>query len=240
MLVAVAACADEYLSGTTWEEPKVVDPGPVGGPPSDAIVLFDGKDMSQWAQTEKWAVQDGCMVGLGGSWPHTKQGFGDCQLHVEWAAPEKIANSGQWRGNSGIVMMGHYEIQVLDSYNNPTYTDGTAASVYKQHPPLVNASRKPGEWQSYDIIWHAPKFDDQGKLLKPANVTVLHNGVLVQDHFELLGDTFFDKPPTYTAHPDKLPITLGYHDCPVRFRNIWIREIKELPSTPGKPSIKKG
>ena len=173
--------AEEWVSGIPWPEPKVVDPGPVGGPPSDAIVLFDGKDLSQWEGGDKWHVKDGYAIAAGND-IHTKQAFGDCQLHVEWATPEKVEGHGQERGNSGVFMMGLYEIQILDSYDNPTYFDGQAAAIYKQRPPLVNACRKPGQWQTYDIVFEAPRFDEQGKLVRPAFVTVLQNGVLVQNH----------------------------------------------------------
>ena len=156
-------------------------------------------------------------------------------MHVEWASPEQVIGRGQGRGNSGVYMMGIYEVQVLDSYNNDTYYDGQAASVYKQHPPMVNASRKPGEWQTYDILWQCPKFDEKGKLLTPAYVTVLHNGVVVQNHFELTGGTSWTEKPHYTAHPAKLPITLQFHGNPVRYRNIWIREMKDIESKPGTP-----
>lgn len=223
--VRPVASADEWKSGIVWPKPKVIDPGPVGGPPSDAIVLFDGKDLSKFVDGDKWKIVDGYAVaektGI-----TTKQSFGSCQLHVEWAAPEKIEGSGQGRGNSGVYLMGKYEVQILDSYENDTYYDGQAASIYKQSPPLVNACRKPGEWQTYDIIFTAPKFDEKGKLLKPAYVTVLHNGVLVQNHFEIKGGTFWHKPPEYEAHPPKAPLSLQFHGNPVRFRNIWIRELE--------------
>jgi hypothetical protein len=213
----------EWKSGVVWPQPKVVEPGPPGGPPSDAIVLFDGKSLAAWEGGEKWIIRDGCATSHEGGIT-TKQPFGDCQLHLEWAAPEKVEGSGQGRGNSGVYLMGKYEVQVLDSYNNDTYYDGQAAAVYKQHPPLVNACRKPGEWQSYDIVFTAPRFDDQGRLRSPAFVTVLHNGVLVQNHFELTGGTFWHQPPHYTAHPEKLPLHLQFHGNPVRFRNIWLVE----------------
>jgi hypothetical protein len=232
--VASAALAGEYIAPIQWPEPPVITPGTAGAPPSDAIVLFNGKDMSQWDKAEKWIVQDGCAVS-GGNDIHSKQAFGDCQLHVEWASPEKVVGKGQGRGNSGVYMMGIYEVQVLDSYNNDTYYDGQAASIYKQHPPMVNACRKPGEWQTYDIIWQCPKFDAKGNLLKPAYVTVLHNGVVVQNHFELSGGTSWTEKPHYTAHAAKLPITLQFHGNPVRFRNIWIREMKDIEGKPGTP-----
>lgn len=219
--------AQEYLSGMEWAEPKVIDPGPPGGPPSDAVVLFDGKDMSQWSNADKWIVRDGVVISGPGE-VRSKAEFGDCQVHVEWASDTEIKGSGQGRSNSGVFLMGRYELQVLDSYENPTYFDGQCGAIYKQHPPLVNASRKPGEWQSYDVIWKGPRFDEDGKLVSPAFITVLHNGVLVQDHFQLEGDTPFNRPPAYKAHPDKGPIGLQYHGNAVRFRNIWVRELKEL------------
>lgn len=232
--VALIACsgllrAEEYLSGIEWAEPAVVDPGPPGGPPSDAVVLFDGTDMSKWDGADNWKVENGYVVSAPGT-PRSKDVFGDCQVHIEWATAEEITGSGQGRSNSGVFLMGRYELQVLDSFENKTYFDGQAGAIYKQHPPLVNASRKPGEWQSYDIIWTAPRFDEEGNLASPAYITVLHNGVLIQNHFELEGDTPFNRAPRYRAHPDKGPISLQYHGNPVRFRNIWVREIKELES----------
>ena len=218
----------EYLSGIQWSEPAVIDPGPPGGPPSDAVVLFDGKDMSKWNNAEKWIVKEGYVEGGPGA-PTSKDVFGDCQLHVEWAAPEEVKGSSQGRGNSGVFLMGRYELQVLDSYQNPTYFDGQCGAIYKQHPPLVNVSRKPGEWQTYDIIWTCPRFDADKKLVSPAYITVLHNGVVIQNHFQLEGNTPFDRPPEYKPHPDKGPISLQYHGNPVRFRNIWVRELKEVP-----------
>jgi hypothetical protein len=154
-------------------------------------------------------------------------------------APAKICGSSQWRGNSGILLMNHYEIQVLDSYDNPTYADGGAAAIYGQWPPLVNASRKPGEWQTYDIVFEAPRFDAKGKLTRPAYITVLHNGVLVQNHFAIQGETAYVQAPKYTAHAAKLPVALQYHGNPVRFRNIWIRELPPADAPPpGKAAPK--
>jgi hypothetical protein len=209
------------------DEPRVVDPDPL---PSDAIVLFDGEDLSQWKSDKnggpaKWAVKDGVVTVNGTGGISTKQSFGDCQLHLEWAAPEQVIGEGQGRGNSGIFMQGRYEIQILDSYQNQTYYDGQAGAVYKQHAPLVNASRKPGEWQAYDILYHAPRFDGAGKLLKPGTVTILQNGVLIQDHVEIMGPTARPGKPKYEAHPLKQPLALQDHNNPVRFRNIWIREL---------------
>ncbi len=217
----------EYKSGVVWPVPKVVDPGTAGSAPADAIVLFDGKDLSAWQDAEKWAIQDGYVEAHGGSIT-TKQAFGDCQLHLEWCAPEEVSGKGQGRGNSGVYLMGKYEIQILDSCENDTYPDGQAGAVYKQHPPLVNACRKPGQWQTYDILFTAPRFDKAGKLLTPACITLLHNGVVVQNHFELTGDTSYVRAPLYAPHPPKLPLSLQYHRNPVRFRNIWIRELKPM------------
>lgn len=218
--VALPATAQEYLSGKVWPEPKAVDPGP---PPSDAVVLFDGKDLAAWNGGEKWLVADGAATAHGGG-ISTKQAFGSCQLHLEWAAPAEVKGSGQGRGNSGVMLMGRYEIQVLDSYDNPTYFDGQAAALYKQAPPLVNACRKPGEWQSYDIVFTAPQFDGD-QLREPGYVTVLQNGVLVQNHTKIEGTTSWLLAPKYTAHAAKLPLELQFHGNPVRFRNIWIREL---------------
>lgn len=212
--------------------PRVVTPGvSYGVPPSDAIVLFDGKDLSKW-ESEKdgspalWTVADGVMTvkpGAGGI--RTKQGFGDVQLHIEWATPSVVKGEGQERGNSGIFLQGTYECQVLDSYENTTYWNGSAGSIYKQHAPLVNATRKPGEWQAYDIVYHAPAFDADGKVIRRATFTVFHNGVLIQDHVEVMGVTTHMGPPYYKAHPDKLPLALQDHGDLIRYRNVWIREI---------------
>ncbi len=219
-------------------QPLIVTPGDastqdrLGRPPSDAIVLFDGKDLSQWEATDggpaKWKVEDGYFeVVPKTGYIHTKQAFGDCQLHVEWAAPVPAHGESQDRGNSGVFLMGLYEIQVLDSYQNKTYPDGQAAAVYGQYPPLVNACRPPGQWQTYDISFHAPRFDKEAKVLRPAFVTVLHNGVLVQDHVSIMGPTAHKQRPPYRATPPKLPLSLQDHGHPVRFRNIWIREMPE-------------
>ena len=167
--------------------------------------------------TWKWRAHTGYI--------HTLQPFGDCQLHVEFAEPVPPVGEDQGRGNSGVFLMGLYEIQVLDSYQNKTYADGQASGVYGQFPPQVNASRPPGQWQTYDIVFHGPRFDKDGKVLRPARVTVLHNGVLVQDNVELSGPTEHHQRPPYKATPDKLPLALQDHGNPVRFRNIWIREL---------------
>lgn len=215
--------------------PPAVNPGPAGNPvpaPADAIVLFDGKNLSGWSGSKgepaKWKVEQGYMevVSKAGS-IRTIRSFGDCQLHLEWAAPLPAGGEGQGRGNSGVFLMDTYEIQVLDCYNNTTYADGMAASVYGQYPPLVNACRPPGEWQTYDIIFHRPHFDKDGKLFQPAFITMFHNGVLVLDNVELLGPTAHKIRLPYKAHPDKLPLSLQDHGNPVRYRNIWIRELGE-------------
>jgi hypothetical protein len=214
--------------------PTAVDPGAPGTEnspgraPADAIVLFDGKDLSKWAHKDgsaaKWKIADGYFeVAPKTHDLFTRQAFGDMQLHVEFAEPSPPVGEDQDRGNSGVILMGLYEIQVLDSYQSKTYPDGQAGAVYGQYPPLVNASRPPGQWQTYDIVFHAPRFDDGGKLLRPANVTVLHNGVLVQDHVEIHGPTATGEP--YKAHPAKLPFELQDHNHPVRYRNIWVREL---------------
>ena len=216
--------SDEYLSGKVWKEPRTIDPGDQTRAPSDAIVLFDGKSLDKWRQGDKWLVKEGVAT-VQTTDISTLQAFGDCQLHIEWAAPEKVEGSGQGRGNSGVYFMGRYEVQVLDSYQNETYFDGQAASIYKQMPPLVNACRKPGQWQTFDIIFTAPRFASDGKLEKPAYVTVLHNGVLAQNHFAIEGTTSWDHAPEYAPHAAKEPLVLQNHGNPVRYRNIWIREL---------------
>ena len=217
--------------------PPVIDPGTAstqdqpGRPPSDAVVLFDGKDLSRWVHKDgsaaKWKVENGYaeVVAKTGN-ISTKEAFGNCQLHVEFAEPVPAAGESQERGNSGVFPMGLYEIQVLDSYENKTYADGQAAAVYGQYPPLVNVARPPGQWQSYDIIFHGPRFDKGGKLLSTARVTVLHNGVLVQDNVELTGPTAHGQRPPYKLHPEKLPLALQDNGNPLLYRNIWIRELK--------------
>ncbi len=217
--------------------PPVIDSGTAstqdspGRPPSDAVALFDGKDLSKWAHKDgsaaKWKVENGyAEVVAKTGYIYTREAFGDCQLHVEFAEPVPPKGESQERGNSGVFLMGLYEIQVLDSYENKTYADGQAAAVYGQYPPLVNASRTPGQWQSYDIVFHGPRFAKDGKPLHPARVTVLHNGVLVQDNVELTGPTAHGQRPPYKAHAEKLPLALQDHGDPVHYRNIWIRELK--------------
>jgi hypothetical protein len=214
--------------------PPVVAPAPEPhAPPSDAVVLFDGRDLSAWRAGNGgeagWKLEDGYVEvvrGAGSIW--TRQPFGDVQMHMEWASPDPPSGSGQGRGNSGVKLMGLYEIQVLDSYENRTYADGQAGSVYGLYPPLVNVSRPPGQWQTFDIIFRAPRFAPNGSLVRPARVTVLHNGVLVQDNVALSGPTGRQRAP-YRAHDERLPMMLQDHGDPVRYRNIWVRELEPEP-----------
>ncbi|HWW02027.1 MAG TPA: family 16 glycoside hydrolase [Candidatus Acidoferrum sp.] len=212
-------------------QPSVVTPGEAGKPPSDAIVLFDGKDLSQWASMDgtptRWISRDSYMECVKGSgYVRTLQNFGDCQLHVEWAAPVPAQGEGQGRGNSGVFFgLDRYEVQVLDCYGNKTYADGSTSAIYGQYPPLVNVCRPPGQWQTYDIIYTAPRFDAEGKLLSPVRLTVFQNGVLVQNNVALVGPTSWLERAPYQAHPEKQPISLQDHGNPVRFRNIWLREL---------------
>jgi hypothetical protein len=218
-------------------QPPVITPGEAstqqqpGKPPSDAIILFDGKDLSGWeslkGEPAPWKVGKGYFEVVPGTGDiKTKQAFGDCQVHVEWASPNPPHGEDQDRGNSGVYLMSLYEVQVLDSYESKTYPDGQAAAIYGQYAPLVNACRPPGQWQSYDIVFHGARFDSAGKVVRPATFTVLHNGVLVQDHVTVLGLTDGEHQP-YKQTPTKLPLKLQDHDHPVRFRNIWVREIPE-------------
>src|SRR5579872_2972446 len=208
-------------------EPAAVDPGPMGGPPSDAIVLFDGKDLSNWKALKgggeaKWKVEDGHAEVNGTGYIASKQEFGDMQLHIEWASPAEVKGEGQGRGNSGVYLQGRYEIQVLDSYQNKTYFNGQAGALYGHAAPLVNACRKPGEWQAYDIIFHPPLKTEDGTA-HPGSVTVLHNGVLIQDH------TVVNAEPTtaaaFSGAVAKGPLVLQDHGNPVRYRNIWVRPL---------------
>jgi 3-keto-disaccharide hydrolase len=228
------------LPGQPWHvhdparpHPPIVTPAAtVGGAPSDAVVLFDGKDLSKWAQhgqngelqTPKWPVHDGYFESGGGGSLYTREGFGSIQLHLEWATPTPPTGSSQGRGNSGVMPMGLYEIQILDSFGNVTYADGQAAAIYGQWPPLVNAARKPGEWQTYDIIFEAPRFDG-GRLVQPGYQTVLWNGVIVHNRKELLGPVKHREVAKYEPHAAELPLLLQDHANPVRFRNIWVRRL---------------
>jgi hypothetical protein len=211
--------------------PPVVTPGAGTAPPSDAIVLFDGTDLSQWQDLKggppRWTVAEGAVtVAPKAGDIRTKRGFGDCQLHVEWRAPAVVKGESQGRGNSGVFLQDRYEVQVLDSFENKTYPNGQVASLYKQHIPLVNASRRPGEWQTYDIFYTAPRFADDGQVRSPAYVTVLHNGVLVQHHVALKGTTQWIGQPRYEKHGPAEPIRLQDHGDLVSYRNIWIRELR--------------
>lgn len=215
--------------------PPKVEPGDMkrSTPPSDAIVLFDGESFEQWETAEGeqpgWNLEGDHMTVEGGTGGiQTKQEFGSVQLHIEWRSPEKIEGEGQGRGNSGVFLQGRYEVQVLDSYENETYVNGMAGSIYKQHIPLVNVAREPGEWQSYDIIYTAPEFNNEGDLESPARITLFWNGVLAQHDIELEGGTVYIGEPAYEAHPDKLPLMLQDHGDPVSFRNIWVRELEDI------------
>jgi hypothetical protein len=235
-----------YLPGGKWRvhdsrrpHPPIIQPGTSssqnepGKPPSDAIVLFDGTDLSKWEVVKpdgsvspaQWKVQGNYMEVAGGTGSiQSKEKFGDCQIHVEWTSPTDVKGESQGRGNSGVIIMGNYEIQVLDMYDNLTYADGQASAMYGQYPPMVNPARKPGEWQSYDIIFEAPVFDGE-KVMKPAYVTVLFNGVVVQNHRAFIGRMTYRQVATYAPHPPEGPLMLQDHGNPVRYRNIWVRRL---------------
>lgn len=214
-------------------QPPVVDPGPYvrnDARPSDAIVLFDGHDLSQWRDAKggpaRWLVKDGYFqIVPGTGMIHTARAFGDVQLHIEWSAPTPPTGEGQERGNSGVFLQGRYEVQVLDSYHNVTYADGAAGAVFGQYPPRVNPARPPGQWNVYDIIFRRPRFDAAGEVTAPARITEFFNGVLVQDDVPLTGPTAYQHRPPYTKTPAELPLALQDHGYPVRFRNVWIREL---------------
>jgi hypothetical protein len=214
-----------------WEPvPPVVTPGEGTGAPSDAIILFDGTNLNEWVDEKGmqtgWTLADGAVtVKQGAGSMLTKRKFGDCQLHIEWRAPAEVTGESQGRGNSGIFLNGIYEVQVLDSYNNMTYSNGQAGSIYKQSIPLVNACKKPGEWQVYDIIYIAPRFSENGRVVIPGRITVLHNGVLIQNNVEIRGTTEYIGSPRPVVHDVKGPIRLQDHGNPVSYRNIWIREL---------------
>ena len=227
------------LPGQKWKvhdinrpRPPLVSPGTGGSPPSDAVVLFSGSDLSQWTNGRggpaAWKVTGGYMevATRDQGALESKEKFGDAQYHIEWMSCPVVEGSSQWRGNSGVLIMGRYEIQVLDSWNNPTYADGQAAAIYGQYPTLVNASRKPGEWQSYDIVFVAPKFEN-GKLVKRARATVFHNGVLVHHDQEIIGPMAHRVVLPYEAHGAAEPLALQNHDACVRYRNIWVRRLKD-------------
>ncbi len=250
MLISLAAAASAQNSpvgysdtpvipGQKWKvhdidrvHPHQVTPGVNGSAPSDAVVLFDGKDLSKWDAMKDgkkiapgWKVENGYMeVAPQSGMLVSKDKFGTAQYHVEWTSPTEIKGNSQGRGNSGFFLMSKYEIQVLDSWNNLTYADGQASALYGQWPPLVNAARKPGEWQTYDIIFEAPTFEG-GKVVKPAYVTVLHNGVVTHHHKELIGSTIHRQVGKYEPHQPEEPISLQDHGDKVRYRNIWVRRI---------------
>jgi len=232
-----------FLPGGKWRvhddarpRPDVVSPGETSAhPPSDAIVLFDGSDLSEWEMEKDgssvdWIVKDGFLevppkgTGVGG-YIQTKREFGDVQLHLEFATPSKVEGNSQGRGNSGVFFLGGYEIQILDSFENKSYADGQASALYGWKPPLVNAAREPGEWQTYDIIFEAPKWDAEGNLLEKAHVTVLHNGVVTHHRQAFLGPTGHKRVATYNKVQETGPIKLQDHGNPTRFRNIWVREL---------------
>ena len=224
--ILLCALALHAADSARQQEPPVIQPGPIGGPPSDAIVLFDGKDLSKWkgenGADAKWKVANGYVEVNGTGSIVTKEEFGDVQLHVEWASPSVVSGEGQGRGNSGVYLQGRYEIQVLDSYQNKTYFHGQAGAFYEHAAPLVNACRKPGEWQTYDIIFHGPKKGADGKV-QPGSFTVLHNGVLVQDHVPVQGDS--TTSAMFKGVTSKGPLVLQDHGNPVRYRNIWVRPL---------------
>jgi hypothetical protein len=230
------------IPGTQWRvhdgdrpQPRIVTPGKrfsqEADAPSDAIALFDGKDFSKWKGEKgdvQWKIENGYMETTRTGRIRTTEEFGDFQLHLEFATPSKVEGSGQGRGNNGVNIYGRYEIQILDSYNNKTYPDGQAGAIYGQSPPLVNASKPPGEWQTYDIIWEGPRWDGDGKLTRKATVTVLHSGVVLHHKKELIGNTPHQRLGNYDkAHPPQGYIELYEHGNPVRFRNIWIRPLGE-------------
>ena len=230
--------------------PQIITPGTAstqerpGQAPSDAIVLFEGKDLSHWRAMDggpaKWVVKNNVIETVkGAGYIRSYREFGSCQLHIEFSTPFPALGSSQGRGNSGVFLMGRYEVQVLDSYENITYADGQASAVYAQYPPLVNASRPPGQWQTFDIVFRRPVFDQEGKVQRPAIMTVFHNGILVQDHVELTGPTGWLSQSPYSAHAEKLSISLQDHGNPVRYRNIWVRELVDpADKLIDKPSFK--
>ncbi|MCS7192747.1 MAG: DUF1080 domain-containing protein [Armatimonadetes bacterium] len=234
-----------FLPGQKWRvhdskrpQPMTVIPAQnYGDPPSDAVILFDGKDLSKWKSawtggSARWKVEDGYMEIVPRTGDiQTVDEFGDCQLHIEWCIPENVQGSSQSRGNSGVFLMGRYEIQILDSFENKTYADGMAAAIYGQYPPLVNASRRPSEWQTYDIIWIAPRFDGD-KLVRPGYLTLIHNGVIVHYHTPVIGPTRHRSSLTYKPHPPVGPLRLQDHGFRVRFRNIWYRPLKGYDGEP--------
>ncbi|TRX52452.1 DUF1080 domain-containing protein [Fulvivirga sp. M361] len=239
-IIFAILCSVQIAYGQTEKDPAVTEiwtPQPVtvtpgktpGSPPSDAIVLFDGNSLEQWVHDDgspvKWELKDGAVtVKAKTGQIKTIQTFEDVQLHIEWRTPENVESDGQGRGNSGIFLQERYEVQVLDNFENKTYANGQAGSIYKQHAPLVNACKEPGEWQTYDIIYKAPDFNDRGNLRTPARITVLHNGVLIQNNVEIRGPSVYRGLPQYQSHK-AASITLQDHGNPVSYRNIWVRQL---------------
>jgi hypothetical protein len=235
-LLALCLCVTALFSQKPEEtedwtrKPVLVTPGKNGSPPSDAIILYGGNpDIANWVEENgspvRWKAEDSLTIVEKTGSIKTKQVFGDVQLHIEWRTPSEVKGTGQGRGNSGVFLMGKYEVQVLDSYDNETYYNGQAGSIYKQYIPLVNASTGPGTWQTYDIFFTAPRFNDDQTLKTPGYITVVHNGVLIQNHVELKGSTEYIGKPVYKYHDSKMPLMLQNHGNPVSYRNIWIREI---------------
>lgn len=245
LLLATAACAQQSQSDPrytvhdrTRPQPPVVDPGSpstpagVGTAPSDAIVLFDGTDLSKWSNggggEAGWRLVDGVIESVpGGGYLTTRESFGDCQLHLEWMVPADLKPRGGAGANSGVYLMRQYEVQILRREDRPTYPDGMAGAIYAQHPPLAAPDLPKGEWNTYDILFRAPRFDADGGLLEPARCTVIFNGVVVQHHAEIYGPTAGGQPPRYSAHPSRLPISIQDHGDRIRFRNIWVRPLGE-------------
>lgn len=236
-LVLIFTCIQLSIAQTTdpkdtevWEpEPRVVNAGIGTAPPSDAIVLFDGSSLEHWTSHDgapaAWKIEDGAMTVVKGTGDiFTRRHFGDVQLHIEWRTPAVVESEGQGRGNSGVFLQSRYEVQILDNYENKTYSNGQAGSIYKQHMPLVNACRAPGEWQTYDIFFTAPRFNQDGIRIKPAYLTVVHNGVLIQNHSEVKGTTEYIGMPKNKSH-GHAPIQLQDHSNPVSYRNIWVRDL---------------
>lgn len=233
----IVACGGTLISGSLFgdprgsvdredDPPRVVEPGTSTRPPSDAVVLFDGSSLEGWTSVDgspaRWTVEAGAMVVNGTGSIRSTHMFKDAQIHIEFATPAEVAGEGQGRGNSGVYIQGRYEVQVLDSYGNETYADGQCGAIYGQHAPLVNASRPPGVWQTYDIIFRGARFDASGRKTEPARITVLHNGVVIHDHAEASGPT---GASLSRESPEPGPLLLQDHGNPVRFRNVWVREL---------------
>ena len=232
LLVSIGYAQDDPKLSEVWRPvPRVVAPGRTDAdPPADAVILFNGKDLSEWKSVEgsdiQWKLENDAMTVSGKSGDiQTRKAFGDCQLHIEWMTPAVVKGNGQGRGNSGVFFMGRYELQVLDSYNNSTYSNGQAGSIYKQYMPLVNACRPPGEWQRYDVIFTAPRFYPDSTVKSAARMTVFQNGVLIQNNVSLWGNTAYIGISKYEVHGDREPLILQDHGNPVSYRNVWVREL---------------